>query len=219
LLLGLLAYKPQLGLLIPVALIAARAWRAFAGATAIVLFMLLVSLAVPGITIWRGFLHLFFSGQQTPRLWVELYGQSMFTYLRLAGAPTTLANAGQAVAVIVAAYFVWRAFRAPFLPHHKLVVLLCAICFASPHFGDYDAVLLGIAAMLLLVRRVHGDGWGVTTLACLVWCSTAINPPYLFYQTIPPLFPIAELTPVAVLWLLLYLTFAKPRAAAVIAAA
>ena len=211
-LLGLLAYKPQLGLLIPVMLVAAGAWRAFAGATAAVALMLLVSLFVPGIAIWRGFLHLFLSGQQTPRLWVELYGQSMFTYLRLAGAPMLLANIGQAIAVLIGAAAVWYGFRRPFALLQRLLILLTAISFSAPHFGDYDAVLLGIVAMLLLTAPERPSGLA-TVLACLAWCSTAINPPYLFYKTIPALFPLSELTPLVVLALLVCLVAAPPRQA------
>ena len=200
-LLGLLAFKPQLGLLIPVALVAGGAWRAFAGATATVLVLLVVSLAVPGIDIWRGFLHLYLAGDQAPRQWVELYGQSVFTCLRLAGASESLANAGQGVAVLIGAGAVWHAFRQPCSPLRRLLVLLTAISFSAPHFGDYDAVLLGIAAMLMLTAPERPNALAAV-LACLAWCSTAINPPYLFYKTVPALFPLSELTPLVVLALL-----------------
>jgi hypothetical protein len=203
-LLGLLVYKPQLGLLLPVALAAAGAWRAIGSAAVTVLALVLISLLVPGLAIWQGFIHLYLGGQQTPRLWVELYGQSVFTYLRLAGASAMWANAGQAVAIVIGAVAVWRAFRGPVRPLHRMVVLLCAVSFASPHFGDYDAVLLAIAALLVLVV-MGSPGRTLRTLVCLAWCSTAINPPYLFMQTIPALFPVAELTPVLLLALLLVL--------------
>jgi hypothetical protein len=212
-LLGLLAYKPQLGLLIPVALIAAGAWRSIAAAAATVVGMLLISLIVPGPAIWLGFLHLFLGGQQTPRLWVELYGQSMFTYLHLAGASMLGANAGQGVAVLIGAAAVWRAFRAPFTRLHRTAILLAAISFAAPHFGDYDAVLLCITAMLLLLAPAGDQPTTLTVgLATLAWASTAINPPYLFKQTIPFLFPIAEATPLIVLALLCSLLPPRARA-------
>jgi hypothetical protein len=203
-LLGLLVYKPQLGLLLPVALVAAGAWRAFASAAVTVVALFAISLAVPGLAIWQGFIYLYFSGQQTPRAWVELYGQSVFTYLRLAGAAPAWANAGQAIAILIGAAAVWRAFRGPESPLQRMVVLLCAVSFASPHFGDYDAVLLAIAAMLVLVV-MDRPGKLLSALVCLAWCSTAINPPYLFKQTIPALFPVAELTPVLLLMLLVVL--------------
>jgi hypothetical protein len=205
-LLGLLAFKPQLGLLIPVALMAAGAWRAVAAATGTVATLVLVSLAVPGVSIWRGWLALYLGGD-APRQWVELYGQSVFTCLRLAGVPSVAANAGQLVALMIGAVAVWRAFGRPMTQTRRLMVLLCAIAFSSPHFGDYDAVLLAIAAMFVLVpaaddEGARGFGTGATVLAALCWCSTAVNPPLLFEKTIPALFPVAELTPLIVLALL-----------------
>jgi hypothetical protein len=217
LLLGLVAFKPQLGLLIPVALVAAGAWRAFAGATAMVLLLLLISLAVPGIEIWRGFLHLYLAGDQAPRQWVELYGQSLFTCLRLLGASTLLANIGQGAALLIGAAAVWHAFRHPFPRLQRLLILLTAISFSAPHFGDYDAVLLGIVALLRLTAP-QPPGRLATLCACLAWCSTAINPPYLFYKTVPVLFPLAELTPLVVLALLASLLWARQPVAAAVAA-
>jgi hypothetical protein len=210
-LMGLLAFKPQLGLLIPVALVAAGAWRAVAGATAAVMLLLVTSLAVPGIPTWQGWLHLYLGGD-APRQWVELYGQSVFTCLRLAGASATTANAGQAIALLIGAVAVWTAFRGPVEPCRRMVVLLCAITFSAPHLGDYDAILFGIAAMFVLTAPADAFGVGARALAVAAWCSTAINPPHLFQQAIPALFPIAELTPLVMLALLLRLTLAPAAA-------
>ncbi len=205
--LGLLAYKPQLGLLVPLALLAARAWRAIAGAVFTLSALVIVSLAVPGVTIWRGWLALFLYGAAVPRAWVELYGQSVFTVLRLAHAPAFVANVGQAAAMLTGAAATWLAFRrdGPWL--QKLLVLLCATSFAAPHFGDYDAVLLGVCAMLLL-QLTAADTW-LALAGGLAWCSMAINPPYLFAQTLPVVFYMSELTPLLVLVLLVGLV-ARP---------
>jgi hypothetical protein len=210
-LLGLLAFKPQFALLVPVALLAARAWRAIGGAAATVALLLLVSLVVPGLAIWRGWLHLFLSGDLTPRAWVELYGQSVFTCLRLAGASPTVANGGQALALLAAGAAVWQVFARPTPKLRRMLVFLCAITFGAPHLGDYDAIMLGIAAMFVLTRPDEVAPPGAWPLAVLAWCSTAINPPYLFQQTIPALFPLAELTPIVMLALLLRLTVAPAR--------
>ncbi len=200
LVLGGLAFKPQLGLLVPVALLAAGAWRAIGGAAAMVTVLVGTSLAVPGVAIWRGWLALFLHGGGAPRDWVELYGQSVFTVLRLAHVPPVLANLGQIGALLVGAAATWRAFSRRGAWLQKLLVLLCATSFAAPHFGDYDAVLLGLCAMLLLQSSAAG-GW-LAFGGALAWCSTAINPPYLFAQTIHALFYVSELTPVLIAVLL-----------------
>ena len=209
-LLALLTFKPQLTLLLPIALLAAGAWRAIAASCITFVLMLLISLVVPGIEIWRGFLQLYLTPGDAPRQWVELYGQSIYTYLHLAGASPSLANAGQAVGVLIGAACVWRVFRASSSPIHRLLVLLSAICFSAPHFGDYDAVLVAIVAMLALLPGITPIRPTATILACIAWCSTAINPPYLFHETIRALFPAAEFTPILLLALLLTLTFNHP---------
>jgi hypothetical protein len=216
LLLGVLAYKPQLGLLLPVALMACGAWRAMAGAAVTCGVLVAVSLAVPGLAIWRGWLHLFLAGGDAPRQWVELYGQSVFTYLRLAGLPGWVANAGQGLALVFGAVMVWRVFRQPGPALRRLLVLLAAIGFSAPHFGDYDAVLLAIVAMLILFAGSSTPKPGLAWLGCLAWCATAINPPLLFEKTIPALFIVSECTPLVLLALTvgLVLDTARPGAPA-----
>ena len=58
LLIGLLAYKPQFGLLIPLVLAASGRWRAFfAAAATVIVLALLVTLAF-GVDVWTAFLPL-----------------------------------------------------------------------------------------------------------------------------------------------------------------
>jgi hypothetical protein len=185
-LLGLLAFKPQLALLVPVALAAAGAWTAIAYAAATIAALLLASLVVPGLPLWRGWLHLFLSGDPAFHHWVEAgreYGDSVFTCLHLAGVPAGWANAGQLAAVAFAAACVWHAFRAHLPEGTRLAVLLAAMILAAPHVGDYDALLLGIAAMLTLtqarpLRRAD------IIFATAIWVSTAFQPPYIFRPAI-----------------------------------
>ncbi len=60
-LLGLLTFKPQLGLLVPVALVAARLWRTIASAAATAMLLVTVTSLLFGGAIWpswvAGFLH------------------------------------------------------------------------------------------------------------------------------------------------------------------
>jgi hypothetical protein len=186
LLLGLLAFKPQLALLVPVALAAAGAWTAMAAAAATVAALLLTSLVIPGLPLWRGWLHLFLSNDPAFHHWVEAgreFGDSVFTCLQLAGVPPAWANAGQLAAIMLAAACVWHAFRARLPDATRLAVLLAAMVLAAPHVGDYDALLLGIAAMLTLteagpLRRVD------IIVATAIWVSTAFQPPFIFRAAI-----------------------------------
>jgi len=190
--LGLLAFKPQLGLLIPVALAASGAWVPFAAAAATVAALLATSLVVPGLALWRGWLHLFLSGDPAFHQWVNegrIYGQSVFSNLRVLGLPDGLANAGQDVSILICLACVWRAFAGRLAAPRRLAVLLLAMTLAAPHLGNYDAILTGIAALLVLAEAANRAlPRAEAVLAVLVWSSTAINPPILFH--LPMLTPI-----------------------------
>jgi alpha-1,2-mannosyltransferase len=55
LLFGLLAYKPQFGLMIPLALVAGGYWRSFAAAAATIALLALAATATFGFDVWRAF--------------------------------------------------------------------------------------------------------------------------------------------------------------------
>jgi alpha-1,2-mannosyltransferase len=186
--LGMLAFKPQLAILVPVALVASGAWTAFWAAAATVAALLAASLIIPGPALWAGWLHLFLGGDPAFHQWVNagrIYGQSVFACLRLAGAPEALANAGQGAAILFGAACVWTAFRGGLPEPRRLAVLLASMVLAAAHLGDYDALLLGIAAMLVLI-----DGLGrpfapaEAALAASIWISTGFQPPFVFRPAI-----------------------------------
>ncbi len=193
-LLGLLVFKPQLALLVPVALLASGAWASIAYAAGTVIALMAASLVIPGPALWRGWLHLFLSGDPAFHHWVEagrIYGQSVFACLRIAGAPATLANAGQLGAIAFSAFCVWRVFRAGVPERQRLAVLLAAMVLAAPHIGDYDALLLGIASMLVLTEGfARAFGRWEAALAAAAWVSTGFQPPFVF--------PFAVVTPLIV---------------------
>jgi hypothetical protein len=198
-LLGLLAFKPQFAVLAPVALLALGAWIPLATAAATVAALLLLSLIVPGPALWAGWLHLFLSGDPAFHTWVNegrINGQSVFSCLALLGVPGWAANAGQLAAMAFAAICVWLAFRRFIGEPRRLAVLLCATILAAPHVGSYDGLLLGIAALLVLLQGLTQRLPAADiALAAALWISTAVNPPHLFALTIPPLFYVSVLTP------------------------
>ena len=193
LLLGLLAFKPQLALLVPVALLAAGAWPAIAYAAVTVAALLATSLIVPGLTLWQGWLHLFLSHDPAFHQWVNagrIYGQSVFTCLRLAGVPEMAANAGQLLALLFGGFCVWRAFASRLQEPLCIAVLMSAMVLSAPHIGNYDALLLGIAAMLVLTEAfINRLWWGDAALAMTIWIATAFQPPFIFpFAVVTPLF-------------------------------
>ncbi|HEX7947454.1 MAG TPA: glycosyltransferase family 87 protein [Phenylobacterium sp.] len=150
--LGLLAFKPHLGLLIPVALIASRNGRAFAGAAVAVLGLAAASVLTFGPDPWQAYP----AALSTMRLNVEqgLLAteklQTLFATLRLWGAPLPLAYAAQAVSGVAAAaavgIFAWRRADSPALGP----VLIAASLIVSPYLLDYDLVLAAVPLAWLL---------------------------------------------------------------------
>ncbi|HEX3861343.1 MAG TPA: glycosyltransferase family 87 protein [Stellaceae bacterium] len=152
-LLGALCYKPQLGVLVPFALIAGGEWRAFIGATASVVLLVLASLALFGSATWLAFLNtagdahtIYESGR------ISFGGMAnSFGAARLLGASAPFAYAAQAAASVLAAAVVvtaWR--RRPTLPT-RAVMLLAGALVAAPLSLLYD-LMLGVIAAAWLVR-------------------------------------------------------------------
>ena len=90
LLFGLLAYKPQFGLMIPLALVAGGYWRSFAAAVATVAFLAVAATIAFGPDVWRAF----FDSTHFMRTVVLEQGdpgwhkmQSLFAWARMWGAP------------------------------------------------------------------------------------------------------------------------------------
>ena len=148
LLFGLLAYKPQFALVIPVALLAASQWRTIAATTVTVATLVAVTISLFGIDLWSAFIE---STQTSRKVLLEQGDvgfeklQSVFAAIRLWDGAVPLAYVVQAtvsIAVILSAAWVWRSKADNAL---KASILVTGTLLASPHVLDYDLVALAIA--------------------------------------------------------------------------
>jgi len=149
---GLMIYKPHLGLLIPVALIAGRQWIAVAGATISAGTLVVASVLLLGPEIWRDYLQVATILRQTileqgAGGWHRLV--SVFVSARLLGADVLSAYVAQAAVGLVAAGVVALAwFRdAPAPIRYALLVL--GTFLATPYLLDYDMVVGAFVAVWL----------------------------------------------------------------------
>jgi len=150
--LGALAYKPQLGLIIPVALVIAGRWKTFASAAVTVAALAAASFALFGLTAWQGFLAV--SGLARAALEQRLIGdakiQSAFAGVRLWGGPLWLAYGVQAlVALAAVAGLVWLQRRAPRSGAEGPAMIVAGLL-VSPYLFDYDLILLAIPLAWML---------------------------------------------------------------------
>ncbi|HYM31635.1 MAG TPA: glycosyltransferase family 87 protein [Candidatus Cybelea sp.] len=158
---GLLAYKPQFGVLIPLALVAARQWRAIGGACATLAVTAFASYAVFGRETWSAF---FASAKLTRTIILEQGAtgwpkiQSAFAAVRMLGGEIALAYAVQGVTTILAAtavVWIWRRDAAMPL---KGAALATATLLATPYVLDYDLMLLALPLAWIAMAGVR-DGF------------------------------------------------------------
>ena len=160
-LLGLLACKPQLGLLVPVALIAARQWRALAAAVVTVLLTALATSAAFGWHIWADWVpYLPDYAAQFERETGDLLPimPTLTANLRMLGVAPPATRLAQAAAAGLAALWVWRAYRGRGPTPSGLLVLATATLLATPHAFIYDMPALGGAVLLFAADRTRRAG-------------------------------------------------------------
>ncbi|MEY4707315.1 MAG: hypothetical protein RJB58_1038 [Pseudomonadota bacterium] len=178
-LLGLMIFKPQYFPLLPLALIAARQTRAFAAMTASALLFTLTSALLLGPQLWLDWINVYLHPQQVAGVnateWGSMWDESVSTIATLLGAPRWLALAAQGAAVLAAAAFVWRAFRAAH--PMRLAILCCAVLLASPHVSNYDLVLLAIAAILYVRSLPESYRPLALMLPLAAYAAPIYNPP------------------------------------------
>lgn len=170
---GLLAYKPQFGLLIPLALIAAGQGRAIAAATATVALLALAVTLAFGIDVWTAFIaSMHFTRdtvlEQGGTGWYKI--QSVFSWVRMWGGGVMLAYALQgAVTATVAAALMWLWRSAAAYPL-KAAALAAGCLLATPYSLDYDLMLLAPAiAYLCADGLTRGFAPWQKTIAAALW--------------------------------------------------
>jgi hypothetical protein len=175
-LIGLLAYKPQFGVLIPVALLAGGRWSTIGAAVATIAALLAVSFVTLGDGVWHAFAD---SMTFTQTVVLEQGGigwekiQSVFSAMRMWGAGVHLAYAVQiALALMLAASLAWL-WQSNAAFELKASALATASLLATPYVLDYDLVALAIG-IVFFVR--HGLSRGFRTFEISLLAAAWIAP-------------------------------------------
>jgi Glycosyltransferase family 87 len=159
-LIGLLTYKPHLGLLFPIALAAGGHWRAFISATIVALLMALGSWASFGSATWLAFSgnishtsHAFLSNG-----WADFDKlQTVFGLTRVLGGSETLAWTLQGSVALIAAGAVALLWRSRVEYDVKAAALATGCMLATPYLYLYDLVVLAVPlAFLFRFGRARG---------------------------------------------------------------
>jgi arabinofuranan 3-O-arabinosyltransferase len=152
-LLGLLTYKPHLGLLIPIALAAGGYWRTFFTAALVAAVIAGASWLVFGAEAWQAFLgnightsQAFLSEGWAD--WSKL--QTAFGLTRTLGGSETLAWTVQAVVSLAAAILIAIVWRSKTAYDLKAAALGVGVLLATPYLYTYDLVVLAVPLAFLL---------------------------------------------------------------------
>jgi arabinofuranan 3-O-arabinosyltransferase len=173
--LGLLTYKPHLGLLIPIALLAGGHWRTIAAAGIVAIVMAFASWLTFGTVTWLGFIGNIGHTSQAflSDGWAD-FGklQTAFGLTRTLGFGEKAAWAVQAIVAVSAAAAVAALWRSKAVYELKSAALGTAAMLATPYLYIYDLVVLAIP-LAFLWRTGRAGGFlphelNAIALACLL---------------------------------------------------
>ena len=186
---GLLSYKPQFGLMIPLVLIATQRWRAFGFAAVTVAALAAVSTVAFGPNVWSAFL----ASTEFSRVIVLEAGdtgwhkiQSVFSWVRMWGGPVAVAYAVHAAVVVVLGVMLVRLWRSDRPYPLKAGALIIASVLSTPYALDYDMMALAPAIAFLAVAGLQRgfSAWQKTALAAL-WLVPIVARSVAEYALLP----------------------------------
>jgi alpha-1,2-mannosyltransferase len=193
LLFGILTFKPQFELLLPVLLVMTGRWRTIAAAMATTALLVAVTSIWFGFDVWVQYVQKVVPQQHWLLMTAGDHGwpivSSAFVNARLIGLPVNWAwavqalSSGCALAAVVWTY--WRR-RDPVL---SLALFVTATFLFSPWMFNYDMVVFGFVVALLRQRK--DNGYIDHGLALAVWILPVAMVPFGFAHM--PLAPIVLL--------------------------
>jgi hypothetical protein len=159
---GCLTYKPQFGILLPVALVAARQWRAVVSAGVATAVLAAVSAALFGIDAWAAFPN-GLVGQSKLNLGAGPdsnwgYLQTIYGLIRYLHGPADAAWLVQGLTTLAVAVIVWILWRSPVRYPLKAATLSAAALIATPYAFAYDMAALAIPVAFLAKDQI---GYGM----------------------------------------------------------
>lgn len=142
--LGLMVLKPQLALLLPVAMLAGREWRVIAAAAVTVVAVLALGLILFGADAYVGFWNIlphyvgFMRDSRLPKYEIA----SVFGLLRFWDVPQSIALAMHLAVALTATALTARAWRLKL--DERIPILAASTMLMSPYFFTYDCLLIAV---------------------------------------------------------------------------
>lgn len=165
---GYLTYKPQWGILVPVALIAAKEWRAIGGAVAATALLAGASVAFFGVGPWEAFPdQLVAQGAVNLSLNPKIsrigydpsshwqYYQTVFGLVRTLHGGAAASWLAQGITAIGSAVVVWLVWSSPVRYALKAATLSAAALLATPYAFGYDMAAIAIPVAFLARDQIQ----------------------------------------------------------------
>jgi hypothetical protein len=162
---GCLTYKPQFGILFPIALVAARQWRAFASAAITAMVLAGASIAECGIGPWEAFprafaaqtdLMLLHTSPESPPSWVA--AQTVYGLIRTLQGSAAVAWLAQGCATAGIGVIVWLVWRSPTRYALKAALLSAGTLLATPYAWAHDFSVIAVPIAFLASDQMR---WGL----------------------------------------------------------
>jgi hypothetical protein len=210
LLFGALCYKPQFGLLIPIALAAGQHWRTFAAAAGSTALLVLLSLLLFGGVTWHSFFAAAIASSATYEHGVKLaaFVNPFGAVLKLGGT-AGLAYAVQACAIVIAAILVAASWARKLDLGLRAAMLAALSIVVAPVALFYDLMLAVVAALWLYRSENRFSPTERTLLALLV--IACFDPVKVVDTTGLPIGPCAMFGLVALVSVRAWRKLAAPR--------
>ena len=178
---GCLTYKPQFGILLPVALIAARQWCACVSAAVAAIFLVAASAAAFGVDGWVAFPRALFAQGSGTMFTSPDWGfllQTFYGLILVLQGGAALAWLAQGVATAGVGIVVWLVWRSPVRYALKAATLSTAALIATPYALAYDLAAIAIPVAFLASDQIRcgllrGEQ---TTIIALFVASLAVIP-------------------------------------------
>lgn len=175
---GLLAIKPQMAIIFPIALLAGKHWRTLLSAATTQAICIITSLYFFGTKTWLAFI----ASADQPRHWLESGSLSwekmisVFALCKILGANTSIAyivHSLVALGFIAAMIHVWRNSSDLCLRGASLIL---ATLTTTPYAHEYEMVWLA-GPLLLLSRYGLNHGWHLwqREILLLAWLTPLFN--------------------------------------------
>lgn len=198
-LLGLLTYKPHLGLLVPLLLAAGGYWRAVGAATITALLFALLAWFAFGAESWQAFWHLIPTMGDYLRSGVLPWDKmvSLFAAARLLGASVSVAAALHAIVAVAVAVLCLQSWWRGGSLELNVALAVSATTLAVPALYDYDLVVLAVPMAILVADGIR-SGWmpGLRAILVVVWLMPMIGSSLARYAHLP----LVPLVLIALFW-------------------